>query len=236
MFMEGVITYPISKILDCALGEHCRSRYQNKDLKALIELHSENTLKGIEIDTLHSEGMGLSEEQANMIKGVIDMSSFKAGKVMRKYDQVKKISIDRRLTKEFFEEIKADGHSRYPVYRDNPHNIVGILLMKRLLGTKVFGQTLTEMKVKLRKPLVFRPEQPLNQLLVQFKKGKSHMALITNQVAECQKNLNGKEKLGFADFMDKSRLEILGIITLEDVVEKLIGGYFRLINFLIEKY
>ena len=40
MIACGIISYPISKILDYLLGEHHITRYCSTDLKTLIDLHS----------------------------------------------------------------------------------------------------------------------------------------------------------------------------------------------------
>ena len=40
MIVTGIISFPISKILDKLLGEHHITRFSNKDLKTLIDLHS----------------------------------------------------------------------------------------------------------------------------------------------------------------------------------------------------
>jgi CBS domain containing-hemolysin-like protein len=230
MWMEGIIAYPISKVLDCVLGEHCVTRYKNSDLKALIELHSQNALLGIELDPVQNEGMGLYPEQAHMIQCAIDSSSKTVGKIMKNYALVKKIDANQPLTKEFFEDLIKEGYSRYPVYKGDPKKIIGILLVKRLLGFKSFGKTLMELHVKLRKPLVCKPDKKINDILMEFKKGKSHMAIITNQIAEFKKNFEADKNacqnsmLNFSEMMDDSNIEILGIVTLEDIVEALIGG------------
>lgn len=44
MVATGIISYPIAKILDALLGEHHYTRFTNKDLKALIDMHSQKAL------------------------------------------------------------------------------------------------------------------------------------------------------------------------------------------------
>lgn len=59
MILEAVLAYPIAKLLDCFLGEHTKNRYQNSDLKALIELHSLNAIKDLE-EIEEKENFGLN--------------------------------------------------------------------------------------------------------------------------------------------------------------------------------
>jgi metal transporter CNNM len=72
MIACGIITYPISRILDWLLGEHHAIRYTNNDLKALIELHSLAALQ----ETLGHPGLhgfGLQAYQTKMIQGAIEI-------------------------------------------------------------------------------------------------------------------------------------------------------------------
>lgn len=40
MLATGILTYPISKLLDKILGEHDLTRFKNDQLKALVQMHS----------------------------------------------------------------------------------------------------------------------------------------------------------------------------------------------------
>ena len=91
------------------------------------------------------------------------------------------------------------------------------------------NKSLRNLGIELRQPLVISPRVKLLDLLREFRKGKSHMAILTEQVSDLQ------EKLGLndANSIDKSKdmreklaikkVTILGIITLEDVIEKMIN-------------
>ena len=72
MIVLGIIAYPIAKLLDWILGEHKIERYSNNDLKALVEMHTVKALKAME-DSEMLESHGLRDNQADMIKGVIDI-------------------------------------------------------------------------------------------------------------------------------------------------------------------
>ena len=46
MFLTGILSWPISKMLDCCLGAHgAAKRYNNDELKAIVKIHSEQALK-----------------------------------------------------------------------------------------------------------------------------------------------------------------------------------------------
>ncbi len=231
MMISAFISFPLGKILDLLLGEHGKSRYCNNDLKALIELHSEKALKDI-MENGQEDGIGLNVAQTQLINGTIDLISTKAESVMKTYDQVTAVSSDQVVDEDFIKMVNSLGFSRYPVYRGANRNlIIGILLVKRLVGVAAGNKTVGELGLKLRKPLVISPAMCLTDLLVEFEKGRSHLAIVTEQTeafktflginlrnsVEIPTNFEGNSKV-LADS------KILGIVTLEDVMEKALGG------------
>lgn len=49
MIATGIFSYPISLMLDCILGEdHVVKRYNNNDLKTILDLHSKKAIKELE--------------------------------------------------------------------------------------------------------------------------------------------------------------------------------------------
>ncbi len=234
MMVESIIAFPLGKLLDLILGEHGKSRYHNSDLKALIELHSENAIK----DILEEEGgedaanIGLSQAQTKLINGTIDLINITAQEVMTPYDKVAAISDEQVMDAHFIRKITEMGYSRFPVYHGkNRNQIVGMLLIKKLVGVAGSAKTLAELGIPLKKPLVIPPTMCLTELLVEFQKGKSHMALVTPQTANVQKYLGLDEQNSVlagptvAESVLVHDSSILGIVTLENVIEKAMGGY-----------
>ncbi len=227
MIVEWIVAYPIAKLLDCVLGEHTKSRYQNKDLKTLIELHSSEALKALDNDE-QLDNMGLDPKQTELIRGAIDLTDTTAAQIMTKYDDVETVYDQDAVSLEFLAKLKSLGYTRYPVHCGNRHEVIGILNVKRLIGLRDFGKPLREYRVPLRRPLVIPPNKTLIELLVEFQIGHSHVALVTEQGAELEKHLgsdpSGVNRLDYADFMNNNPITILGIITLEDVIEQVLGG------------
>ena len=85
MYISSPLSYPISLLLDCLLGIHTKSRFQNNDLVALIELHTHNALMKLNIDDNKGgtsdekrnirEKIGLNEEQAKLMISAIEMNN-----------------------------------------------------------------------------------------------------------------------------------------------------------------
>ena len=247
MYICFPLSYPISLILDCLLGKHTKSRFQNNDLKALIELHTFNSLQKMHLDSSdksHStdassmdsvghDDIGLNQEQANLIISAIDMKERKAIELMVAIQGVFMIDYDEILDRIRFEAIMDKGFSRIPVYSNNDKNdIVGLLRIKQLIGIDYQNKSLRQIGIVLGKPIIISPELSLVELLREFKKGKSHLAFITEQVEELQRKfgLNRNNSVAYGNKAtlpsnDKKELSsaILGIISLEDVIEKMIN-------------
>lgn len=246
MVISSPISYPIAKLLDRLLGEHHKSRFLNNDLKALIELHTFNQLKKLnhddeEVERKSTAKMGLDDEQANLMISALEMREKKVIELMIPIKNTFMIDYDEVLDKFKLQLILDKGYSRIPVYSNhNPNDIEGLLRIKNLIGVDFKqNKTLRQLGIDLKKPLVISPRLSLIDLLRQFREGRSHMAFITEQVEELQEKYGiGKHKLnplarnkdniGFKKDHIELRekhypIKILGIITLEDVIEKMIN-------------
>lgn len=238
MLITSPLSYPLAKLLDHLLGEHHRSRFLNNDLKALIELHTINALEQIHFQSEESTGlnkMGLHDEQANLMISALEIREKKVIELMIPIKNTFMIDYDEILDKFKLQLILERGYSRIPVFSNHDKNdIVGLLRIKNLIGVD-FNQnkTLRELGIELKKPLVISPRSSLIDLLREFRKGKSHMAFITEQVEELQQKYGlNRSNSNIILRQDSSmtfnkknylRIVILGIVTLEDIIEKMIN-------------
>jgi CBS domain containing-hemolysin-like protein len=94
-------------------------------------------------------------------------------------------------------ELHKSGHSRFPVYEGKRDNIVGILYLHDLVNSKKTG-TVTELMS--RKLTYVHEDFTLYQTLQAFLKTKQHLFLVVNSFEE-----------------------YVGVITIEDVLEQVIG-------------
>lgn len=106
------------------------------------------------------------------------------------------------------ESFLTQGYSRIPVYRESVDNIIGVLLFKDLLKQYVRTlagpereQKLTSSIEKFLKPVLYTPEtKKISQLLQEFRSRQTHLAIVVDE-------WGGTE----------------GIITIEDILEELVG-------------
>lgn len=94
-------------------------------------------------------------------------------------------------------ELHASGHSRFPVTGTSKDHIEGILYLRDLIEVKRTG---TVAKIMRTKPIYVHEDFTLFQVLQAFLKTKQHMFIVVNEFEE-----------------------YVGIITIEDVLERVIG-------------
>ena len=191
------VSYPIAKILDCFLGSQHGKKFKNDDLKALVSLHEVT-------DSANKSGLG--KGQVNIIHGAIDLHKEIVESHMIPLNKVFMLKADSVLDKKLLGEIIEKGYSRVPIYEgDSIENIIGILHIKKLVAIKE-GIRLDNPKIKLRSPVYVHPNVSVLDLLGIFQEGKGHMALVSKQPeGSLEKNF-----------------PLLGVITLEDVMELLL--------------
>ena len=242
MLVSWPLSYWIGKLLDIILGEHHKSRYLNSDLKALVELHTYQALKKLqEEEEQHrfiakdeiakpSDKMGLNDLEATLMISALEIREKKVIEIMIPFKKVFLLNFEEKIDKNKLSVILEKGYSRIPVFTNkNENDIIGLLRIKQLLTVDIIqSRSLREIGVHLKPPLVIHPNMNLVDLLREFRQGKSHMALITEQVEKLQSKLglNRTNSLAVENkylYPSKGDLGIiiLGIVTLEDVIENI---------------
>jgi putative hemolysin len=96
--------------------------------------------------------------------------------------------------------LNRSGHSRVPVYDETIDNVIGLLYAKDLLRVRLEGQNLSSLRSLLR-PAYFVPEaKKVDELLREVQARSVHMALVVDEYGG-----------------------IAGLVTLEDIVEEIVG-------------
>jgi magnesium and cobalt transporter len=139
----------------------------------------------------------IDEDSYAMISGALEVVNLTASDIMVPRSKIDMLDISRPMS-ELLPEIIETGHSRFPIFENDRDNIVGVLLAKDLL------LTITNPAINLRpliRPAIFIPESKrLNVLLHEFRNNRNHLAIVIN------------EHGGTA-----------GLITMEDVLEQIVG-------------
>lgn len=193
MYIMSPIAWPVAKLLDKLLGEDHGTIYKKAGLKTLVTLHK----------TLGEAGEQLNSDEVTIISAVLDLKEKSVGSIMTPMDDVFTMSFDTVLDEQTMDIILSQGYSRIPIHApDNSLNFVGMLLVKMLItydpedGKRVRDFALATLPET-------RPETSCLDIVNFFQEGKSHMVLVSEYPSE-----------------DRGAL---GVVTLEDVIEELIG-------------
>jgi len=140
----------------------------------------------------------IEQDERVLIENVLRLKSLAAWDVMVPRVDIVAIDVDTGFT-ELVRHMVEEGHSRLPVYKDDLDHIIGMVHVKDVLGFVAAGRTTTIQKL-LRKVLFVAPSTRILDLLSQMRMQRVHMAFVVDE-------------FGGID----------GLITIEDVVEEIVG-------------
>ncbi|KAH9646801.1 DUF21 domain-containing protein [Citrus sinensis] len=177
------IAYPISKLLDWLLGKRHSALLRRAELKTLVDMHGNEAGKGGE----------LTHDETTIITGALDMTQKTAKDAMTAMSKIFSLDINSRLDEKTMGLIISNGHSRVPIYVGTPTNIIGAILVKNLIKYRPEDETPIRNLTIRRIPRV-HDQLPLYDILDQFQKGHSHMAVVvkckndSKEIAEMEKS------------------------------------------------
>ncbi|KAJ8439738.1 hypothetical protein Cgig2_009562 [Carnegiea gigantea] len=164
------IAYPISKLLDRLLGKEHKALFRRAELKTLVDLHGNEAGKGGE----------LTHDETTIIAGALELSEKTAKDAMTPISETFAIDINAKLDRDVMNLILEKGHSRVLVYYENPKNIIGLILVKNLLTINPADEVPVK-NVTIRKIPRVPETMPLYDMLNEFQKGHSHMAVVVRK-------------------------------------------------------
>ncbi|XP_048128317.1 DUF21 domain-containing protein At2g14520-like isoform X3 [Rhodamnia argentea] len=203
LWMCFPVAYPISKVLDFLLGHDRVALFRRAELKTLVDMHGNEAGKGGE----------LTHDETTIIAGALELSEKTAHDAMTPISDTFAIDIKAKLDRDLMNLVLEKGHSRVPVFCEQPTNIIGLILVKNLLTIHPEDEEPVK-NVTIRKiPRV--PESiPLYDLLNEFQKGHSHMAVVVRQPNETPDQSADKSPV------DNVKVDIDGEKTLQEKILK----------------
>ncbi|KAI8622154.1 hypothetical protein BC830DRAFT_1057419 [Chytriomyces sp. MP71] len=215
IWLEFVIAYPIAKLLDYILGHKDGVIYRRAELKELIAMHDEDN-RG-----------PLNHEEVSILRAVLELRGKTAETVMTKLDDVLMLPVDAKFDHETVNMLIAAGHSRVPVYNKFREDIIGVVLIKQLISIDPDDEVPVKETPVGRLPRI-RSDTPLFEILHVFEEGRSHMAVVVEEIPleeSAPRSVVTASPLWLSSprCAGQRRFNTLGIITLEDVIEELIG-------------
>lgn len=156
---------------------------------------TEEELMGI-VDQAESEG-GLDEHESDLIRASIEFNDLDVSDILT--PRVDLVAVDEESTMEEVSALFAEsGYSRIPIYHDTIDNIIGVVHQKDFYKARSRGETMITM---VKSPVIYTtPNTKIFKLLRTLQYSKVHMAVVVDEYG-------GTE----------------GIVTLEDIIEELVG-------------
>ena len=165
------------------------------DPSAKLNTMTENELRTI-VDVSHEDGI-IEDEEKEMIYNVFDLGDAEAKDVMVPRVNVTFADVESSYS-ELLEIFREDKFTRLPVYEETTDNVIGTINMKDLLlyeNTKEF-----HIRDILREAYFTHEHKSISELLVEMRQAALNIAIVLDEYGETA-----------------------GLITLEDILEEIVG-------------
>ncbi len=170
--------------------------------------------KMTEEDIVHAIEIGeeigeLESQEKAMINRIFKFNDLEVRDIMCSGAKVFSLNEKEKINHKLKLIIKK-GYSRIPVYRKKKTNIVGVLFIKDIL--KIKHRKKVQVRDLMREAFFVRETKKIDDMLTEFKKRKTHLAIVRNGEGE-----------------------FVGIVSIEDVLEKLVGKIYDETDFVPKK-
>ncbi len=160
-------------------------------------VYSEDELKLL-VSASHEQGV-LEEQEEEMLHSVFEFGETSASEVMTPRRDMKCLAADRTV-QELVDLALKHGHSRIPIFEKDVDSIFGFVHIRDGLRAYVEGKSSSHVRELARKILIVPENKSLQDLLTEFKRQKTHVAIVIDEHG-------GTE----------------GMVTFEDLLEELVG-------------
>lgn len=160
------------------------------------------TAQNISVDSLGhaldlTKDASTTAEEQRILRGIVKFGNIEVRQVMRPRTEM--VAFDRSITfKDLLAAIVESGFSRVPIFEETPDRVIGVLYIKDVLPH--LGSADFEWTGLLRPPYFVPESKKLDDLLQEFQAEKVHLAVVVDEYGGTS-----------------------GIITLEDVIEEIVG-------------
>lgn len=172
-----------------------RIKVQTDQSKQKVTLEE---LRGLVLEAEHF----LPRKHQKMLLNLVDLERITVNDVMIPRNQIESLNIDVDPA-ELRQQIITSHHTLMPVYADSQSNIIGILHIKRVLSL-LQEEVIDSLQLReiLQEPYFIPSETPLLKQLQQFQERQTRMGLVVDEYGE-----------------------LLGLVTLENILEEIVGDF-----------
>lgn len=155
-------------------------------------------LRGLVLDAEHF----LPRKHQKMLLNLVDLERITVNDVMIPRNQIEALSINADAD-ELRQQIITCHHTLLPVYVDTPSNIIGILHIKRVPALlQESALDVEQLREILHEPYFIPSDTPLLKQLQQFQERHTRLGLVVDEYGE-----------------------LLGLVTLENILEEIVGEF-----------
>lgn len=149
---------------------------------------------------LHAEEGAVEADVRDRLRGTLDLSELTVADVMIHRKAIKSLDID-LPPREIIAQAMASPHTRLPLYKDEPDNIVGVLHARDLLrAVSEHGRDGFDVNQVKREPWFTPMSTSAEDQLAEFLRRREHFALVVDEYGA-----------------------LMGLVTLEDILEEIVG-------------
>ncbi len=159
-----------------------------------------------------NEDGDIEDHEADLITNALEFNDLDVGEILTPRIDVIAIDLEEDTIEEIELKYRDSGFSRLPVYKDSIDNIIGVLIEKDFYYHLLYEKS-TNIKEILKEVLYTSPQVKISSLLKQFQTSKTHMAVVVDEYGGTQ-----------------------GIITMEDILEELVGEIYDEHDEVVEYY
>lgn len=192
---QAILDIPV-KALN-SIGRSLLQLFKIAPAEGQARLHSAEEIELIVSES--AEGGLILEEEEELIRNIFDFSDRQVGQVMTPRPKVQAIPYD-LPSKKLLQLVTKSRHSRFPVYENDLDHVIGILHLKDLLKQQLRQGGELDLRLILRPAPAVPEDLAVDHLLAAFKRQRIHMAIVLDEFGG-----------------------LSGIVTLEDLVEEIVG-------------
>jgi putative hemolysin len=173
-----------------------RAAGREAETKAHGGLISRSELRAL-LEDVDDEASVMTRHERGMVQNILDFSRRTAEQIMTPRVDIDDFDLS-QSAQEIVRFMRESRHSRYPVYEDDPDNVVGFVQSKEYLISPD-----REVRELLRPVAFFPSAAPVDRIFAAIQRSRTGMVIVVNEYGET-----------------------VGLITREDVVEEIVGDIY----------